>query len=142
MKYILPFVAFFGFMSLQSCATQGGTNQTLNLDLSGNWTLVHIHESSGTTIDKGFPNKKPNLILEAVSKKATGNTGCNQLFGNFKTQQNKISFDGMGMTKMYCEGVAENEYVNMINSVESYTVIDNQLILMDKDGTQLLKYTK
>lgn len=119
-----------------------GQNQTLNLDLSGSWTLVHIDESSGTDIVEGFPNKKPNLILESISKKATGNTGCNQLFGSFKVNQNKISFEGMGMTKMYCEGVKENEYVNMINKVESYSIIDNQLILMDKDGVQLLKYSK
>ena len=72
-------------------------NQTLNLDLSGNWTLVHIHESSETTVDEGFPNKKPNLILEAISKKVTGNSGCNQLFGSFTTQQNRISFEGIAL---------------------------------------------
>lgn len=142
MRYLLSFGTILSLMFIQSCATQSKPNQTLNLDLSGNWTLVQIHESSGTTVEKGFPNKKPNLILESISKKVTGNSGCNQLFGSFTTQQNKISFDGMGMTKMYCEGVKENEYIDLINRVKSYSIIDNQLILMDKDGNQLLKYTK
>ena len=142
MRYIFSFVAIIGLLILHSCASQAGSNQTLNLDLSGNWTLVHIHESSETTVDEGFPNKKPNLILEAISKKVTGNSGCNQLFGSFTTQQNRISFEGMGMTKMYCEGVKENEYVDLINKVKTYTIIDNQLILMDEEGTQLLKYSK
>ena len=142
MRYIFSFVAIIGLLSLHSCASQAESNQTLNLDLSGNWTLLHIHESSETTVDEGFPNKKPNLILEAISKKVTGNSGCNQLFGSFTTQQNRISFEGMGMTKMYCEGVKENEYVDLINKVKTYTIIDNQLILMDEEGTQLLKYSK
>jgi len=43
---------------------------------------------------------------------------------------------------MYCEGVKENVYVDLINKVKTYTIIDNQLILMDEEGTQLLKYSK
>lgn len=135
--------AMIGGFALQSCATQGGENgSTLNLDLSGNWTLTEISKNSGTNVKDGFPNKKPVLILEAISKKVTGNTGCNQLFGSFTTQNNQITFSGMGSTKMYCQDVKENEYLNMINQVHSYKIINGQLIFMDKDGKELLKYNK
>lgn len=135
--------AMIGGFALQSCATQGGENgSTLNLDLSGNWTLTEISKDSGTNVNDGFPNKKPVIILEAISKKVTGNTGCNQLFGSFTTQNNQITFSGMGSTKMYCQDVKENEYLNMINQVHSYKIINGQLIFMDKDGKELLKYNK
>lgn len=144
MKKILAFIAILSILSLQSCASQGGanSNQTLNLDVSGTWTLIHIDESSGTTIEEGFPNKKPTLTLEAISKKLTGNTGCNQMFGSFTTNQNHISFSGIGSTKMYCDGVKENEYLTLLNSVKSYKILNDQLIFMDEEGNELLKYSK
>lgn len=145
MKYLLAFTAIFALLNLQSCVPQSGNageNQTLNLDLSGNWILNHISKESGTTLDKGFPSKKPTLTLESVSKKMTGNTGCNQMFGSFTTQQNKLSFKDVGSTKMYCQEVKENEYLQMISKVDSYKIENNQLILMDSDNKVLLKYSK
>lgn len=130
---------------LQSCTSMNTTsngNQTTNLDISGKWTLTQISKNSGTDINSGFPNKKPTLILEAISKKATGNTGCNQMFGSFTTNQNKVNFSGMGMTKMYCQDVKENEYMAMFNQVSTYKVTENQLIFMDKNGKELLTYSK
>ena len=143
MRHLIIISAVLGMLAFQSCATQGSTtDQTLNLDLSGTWTLTYIDETSGTNIDEGFPNKKPTLTLEAISKKLTGNTGCNQMFGSFTTQQNKVSFSGIGTTKMYCEGVKEAEYLEMFNSIHSYKILDNQLIFMDSDGKDILKYSK
>ncbi|HLV23805.1 MAG TPA: META domain-containing protein [Moheibacter sp.] len=144
MKYSFAISAILGLFILTACSTQNNPNntQTLNLDLSGNWTLIHIDESSGTNINEGFPNKKPTLILEAISKKLTGNTGCNQMFGSFTTQQNNIHFSGLGSTKMFCDGVKETEYLNMLNEVDSYKILNDQLVFMNKEGKEILKYAK
>lgn len=145
MKYLFAFTAIFALLSLESCVPQAGANgenQTLNLDLSGSWVLNYISKDSGTSINKGFPSKKPTLTLESVSKKMTGNTGCNQMFGSFTTNQNKISFSDVGSTKMYCQEVKENEYLQMIAKVDSYKIESNQLVFMDKDNNVLLKYSK
>ena len=144
MKNIFFLTAILALLGLQSCATQGGTtgDQTLNLDLSGSWTLHWISDTSGTTINEGFPEKKPTLTLEAITKKLTGNTGCNQMFGSFSTNQNKISFSGIGSTKMYCAGVKESEYLTTINKVKSYKIENAQLVFMDASGKELLKYSK
>lgn len=144
MKFIWTLSAILGFLFIQSCTTQAGNSegQTMNLDLSGSWTLHYIDSSTGTTIDEGFPDKKPSLTLEAITKKLTGNTGCNQMFGSFTTQQNNINFTGLGSTKMYCEGVKETEYLKALNTVDSYKIMENQLIFMDKSGKEILKYSK
>lgn len=140
MKRILALTSILSVMILQSCTTQTGTdNQTLNLEISGNYTLEF---ADGINLNEGFPNKVPTLILESVSKKLTGNTGCNQMFGSFTTQQNKISFGEVGATKMYCEGVKENEYLVLLNQVDSYKLNNNQLTFLNKEGKQILKYSK
>jgi heat shock protein HslJ len=144
MKHIIAFTAIIGLLFFQSCATQGGdaSSSTLNLDLSGSWTLVEIHESSGTNIKDGFPEKKPTLTLEAISKKLTGNTGCNQMFGSFQTNQNSVSFSKMGATKMYCANVKEAEYLAMFDKIKTYSILNDQLSFIDAEGKVLLKYSK
>ena len=140
MKRILAFTTILSVMILQSCTTQTGTdNQTLNLEISGNYTLEF---ADGINLNEGFPVKVPTLILESISKKLTGNTGCNQMFGSFTTQQNKISFSEVGATKMYCEGVKENEYLALLNQVDSYKLNNNQLTFLNKEVKQILKYSK
>lgn len=144
MKHFFAFIAIMGLLFFQSCATQGNENSssTLNLDLSESWILVEIHESSGTTVNEGFPDRKPSLTLEAISKKLTGNTGCNQMFGSFKTNQNKVNFTGIGATKMYCAGVKESEYLAMFDKIKTYSIVNDQLSFLDAEGNVLLKYSK
>lgn len=145
MKYFWTISAIIGFLFLKSCSTNqtGNTdNQTLNLDLSGSWNLSHFDDASELTMSEAFPTKKPTLVLESISKKLTGNTGCNQMFGSFTTEQNKVSFSNIGSTRMYCEGVKETEYLNLLKTVETYKIVENQLIFMDKNGKEILKYTK
>lgn len=129
---------------LASCTTQntGNESQTLNLELSGSYTLEYIDASSGTSIDEGFPNKKPTLTLESISKKLTGNTGCNQMFGSFTTEQNKITFSGLGSTKMFCEGVKESAYTASLEKVASYRITNNKLSLFDGKGLEVLRFTR
>lgn len=133
--------AFFALVLVTSCTTQNVNNesQTLNLELSGTYTLEYI---DGTNIDEGFPNKKPTLTLESITKKLTGNTGCNTMFGSFTTEQNKVTFSGLGMTKMFCEGVKEKEYTASLEKVSTYRFDNNKLSFFDTNGKELLRFTR
>lgn len=140
MKNLLAVLVISGLVTLQSCSTQNPNNpQTFNLELSGSYTLEYINE---VNIDEGFPNKRPTLTLESVSKKLTGNTGCNQMFGSFTTEQNKISFSGLGMTKMFCEGVSESAYTKNLEQVASYRFDNDKLSFFDDKGKELLRFTR
>lgn len=136
--FVISVISALGIF--QSCSTQTMNDpQTLNLELSGSYTLEYV---DGTNIDEGFPNKKPTLTLESVSKKLTGNTGCNQMFGSFTTEQNKIRFSGIGSTKMYCEGVNESAYTSSLEKVASYRFDNNKLSFFDEKGQELLRFTR
>lgn len=144
MKNLIGVLFLSLVMILGSCSSQmpNGETQTLNLELSGSYTLEYINASSGTNIDEGFPNKKPTLTLESITKKLTGNTGCNQMFGSFSTEQNKINFSGLGSTKMFCEGVNENAYTSMLEKAASYRFMNNKLSFFDEKGLELLRFTR
>lgn len=140
MKNLLAVLVISGLFIFQSCSTQTTNDpQTFNLELSGSYSLEYISE---VNIDEGFPNKRPTLTLESVSKKLTGTTGCNQMFGSFKTDQNKISFSGLGMTKMFCEGVSESAYTQNLEKVASYRFDNGKLSFFDDKGLELLRYTR
>lgn len=144
MKNLIAILVISGLAIFQSCSTQTNTHEpkTLNLELFGSYTLEFIDASSGTTINEGFPNKKPTLTLESISRKLTGNTGCNQMFGTFTTNQNEITFGGLGSTKMFCEGVNETAYTASLEKVATYQLTETKLSFFDAAGKELLRFTR
>lgn len=129
---------------LSSCGTTTGTGSantesTTNLALLGSWTLSEI---DGSNINEDFPNKKPSLTFEPVTKKFTGNSGCNNVFGSFTTNNNAINFGDAASTKMFCEGVKEELFLSSLNKANTYTIANNTLTLLDSDNKVILKMTK
>lgn len=140
MKNLFAILVISSLAIFQSCSTQNPNDpQTLNLELTGSYTLEYLE---GTNIDEGFPDKKPTLTLESISKKLTGNTGCNQMFGSFTTEQNKITFSGIGSTKMFCEGVKEGAFTGHLEKVATYRFDNNKLSFFDDKGKELLRFAR
>ena len=120
---------------LSSCGTTTGTGSantesTTNLALLGSWTLSEI---DGSNINEDFPNKKPSLTFEPVTKKFTGNSGCNNVFGSFTTNNNAINFGDAASTKMFCEGVNEKVFTDALDKVTHFKLEGTRLILLEKD---------
>lgn len=72
---------FFGACMLTACATP---------DLSGDWYAqnpqgAYLHLNNDGSLN-GFD-------------------GCNRMFGQWSSEGSNITFDTLGSTKMYCEGV-------------------------------------
>ncbi|WP_068598978.1 META domain-containing protein [Vaginella massiliensis] len=145
MKNIKIGILSLGLMAfgLSSCATtnQAENNQekTTNLSLFGSWTLTDI---KGHKMNEAFPSKTPAITFEPITKKFTGNSGCNNIFGSFTTSNNHISFGNAASTKMYCEGVNEDAFLSAFNSVTSYTIKGNTLTLLDSNQQTVLKFMK
>lgn len=144
MKKIAALLALPVIFSFFSCGSQGilSGDQTVNPGIFGSWELTWIYPDSGTTLKAGFPDKKPTLVLEGISGKFTGNNGCNQYFGNFKTNNNAIDFGDAGVTMMFCDGVNEKAYMDAFNSVKSYQILNKELVLLNNSGQELLKFAK
>lgn len=59
-------------------------------------------------------------------KSLGGTTDCNNFFGQYEVDGNKIMFGPVGMTEMYCEGSQEMEFHETLWESEGY--------LFDEDG--------
>ncbi len=133
-----------GLIGFSSCTTSAPTTQTdssstTNLSLLGTWTLA---EMPNLDLKKDFPAKTPTLTFEPVTKKFTGNSGCNNLFGGFTTVQNGLEFSGVGMTRMFCEGVNEYAFTTALNSVKTYSIKNDTLTLYDANNKEVMQLKK
>ena len=95
--------------------------------------------------DKPLPNTKP-LAREAYmilnQGKIKGNSGCNGMGGTYKLDGNKISFSdkGMMMTRMFCKGSVEVEFLKVLKKMYMYELKGEYLEIFDKNGTKLARF--
>lgn len=94
------------------------------------WKLIEIRGQKVTADD--FASKEPHFTLKSADNRVTGNGGCNSFFGTYELQSNanRISFSKMGSTKMACmKPTVENEFLNVLETVDNYTVKNDTLQL-------------
>ncbi|SDH99772.1 META domain-containing protein [Myroides phaeus] len=146
MRKIALMLAVIAGMTVVSCKTAGEIRQTekeqkVSIDqskeLAGDWTLVSM-KSEGKELKDLFPNKIPKLNFEIATKRVNGNDGCNNIMGEYIVKAgNVISLgDKMASTMMFCSGVADREYMQTLQSVTSYEIVDGKLIL--KSGEDIV----
>jgi heat shock protein HslJ len=72
----------------------------------------------------------------------SASTDCNGIGGEYKITGNKITFDKMMSTQMYCEGSQEAEYGKMLAQVVRFEITTDsspsELLLTLKDGSRML----
>jgi heat shock protein HslJ len=70
----------------------------------------------------------------------SGTTDCNTFFGSYKMDTNKLSFGQFGLTKMFCEGTQENEFLAELEKVTMFSIdMNKNLILMSGTTTMTFK---
>ncbi len=116
-----------------SC-TKNSTSQ--NLMINDIWVLQSLE---GENISKSeFPNEFPRLEFYDSEKRITGFTGCNNLSGTYKTNNNEISFSPLMTTKMFCQGVKENEFLQAMNGINKYKIENLKLYLYKDENLKLI----
>jgi heat shock protein HslJ len=116
---------------ITSCAINKKTSTLEKLE--GTWELEYI---SGPRIAfKGlYPNKKPTITFDKISKKVTGNDSCNGYTADFNVVENTISFGEPGPTTMMFCGEGEKVFLNMMKKINKYSIDpDGKLNLMIDD---------
>lgn len=105
------------------------------------WKLIEINGQKVTAED--FSSKEPHLILKAADNRVNGNGGCNSFFGSYELQADahRISFSKIGSTRMAClkPGV-ESEFLNVLETVDNYTVKNDTLQLNKARMAPLAKF--
>jgi heat shock protein HslJ len=106
------------------------------------WTWVETAYNNDTVKRPNVPNEKEAFTLTFADGRVQGTTDCNGFSGAYTTDGHKIRFDDkMAMTKMYCEGSQETEFVKMLLEVRSYFLTSKgQLILEIKFDSGVMKF--
>ncbi|MFT4203786.1 MAG: META domain-containing protein [Chitinophagaceae bacterium] len=98
--------------------------------LNGQWRLTYV-TGPRITFDGLYPDKKPVMRLDTISRHASGNTGCNSFNGSFVLQQDSIHFGQMATTMVSCPdgGQGETLFLGMLDKVSHYRVVKDTLWL-------------
>lgn len=111
--------------------------------LLGKWQLQYINPTSGKDINH-YKIQKPYLNFVNNSQVA-GNNGCNNISGEYKADDRTISFgtDKFGATRMFCENVDEQAFLNALSKVNRYAVMDDGMkLVFSTDDEITLSFTK
>lgn len=88
--------------------------------------------------------EKITLIITRENEYASGSSGCNTYVSQVVIKRNHILFRSIGSTKMACpdDNIAnERIYLNNLNDVDSFKIIDEDLYLY-KNERAVLVFTK
>jgi len=116
-------------MTFTSCNSTKSVSNTATT-LEGTWQLNYI-TGPRIAFDGLYPDKKPIIIFDLKGNKISGNNSCNQYFGAFLLEGNKINFKDskMGMTMMACQGEGESTYMKTLEKIDSYSISEDGKIL-------------
>ncbi len=101
------------------------------------WELVRYKGQVPSKV--GFERKTPVLVINKAENRIGGNSGCNSFGGEVIISDNTIRVDKVISTKMYCDGVPENEFFQMLQQSLQFKVKDNVLKLL-KDDSVILEF--
>lgn len=106
------------------------TGQDSHMPLLGTtWNLV---EMNNREIQHPGP-QIPHMHFE--EEKVTGNDGCNNFFGGYTLDGNKLKFGMLASTRMACPKIndLDIEFNKMISMTSSYRINGNKLELFEND---------
>src|SRR5690554_2537520 len=109
-----------------------------NMDpnLKGKWVLEYMSPVDGKNVQQLYKIQMPYLTFVDETKVA-GNNGCNNIAGSYTLDGKSISFhtDDFKSTRMFCQGVNENAFIDILKTINNYTLIENgnKLMLLTTD---------
>jgi copper homeostasis protein (lipoprotein) len=105
-------------------------NTKPDVSLTGTyWKLIEIR---GQKVQPATGSKsEAHIILHPGENRVTGSSGCNSITGTFEINEKLgLVFSGMASTRMACpEMETENEFISMIQRIDSYSIRGDTLSL-------------
>jgi heat shock protein HslJ len=111
-----------------------GFGSKLPIPIAGEWELVAFELSDGTTIPVSEPE---NYTADFTADGEVHiRTDCNLCFGNYETDNEKITFGPQGCTMAACEpGSHSDRYSRALGGSTAYLVNGDELELYYSGGT-------
>ncbi|MCF0210350.1 MAG: META domain-containing protein [Bacteroidales bacterium] len=136
---------FFIMFAMQSCAqkdiVQQPPTQTDSTIYNRIWVLTRLNNKK---INYKEGDTKITLVVTSENEYASGSSGCNTYVGQVVIKRNHIMFRDIGTTLMLCPDkneALERTYLNNLNEIDSWSIIDEDLYLY-KNDRPILIYTK
>jgi heat shock protein HslJ len=113
----------------------GGQTASAKVSLEKtNWALTRLGEEPVTVDD---PQRRPYLVLDPGTHRASGSGGCNRVTGPYQLTGNRVIFARMAATMMMCpSGMdVEQRFLKALNDTKQWKITGQELKLMDGGGT-------
>lgn len=135
-------VAFTLALALAGCAysSRPTAGDTAIPPLEGTtWKLVTLADKPVTAPDD---ERAPTLFLDPSDHRAYGSGGCNRFSGSYTLKGGDLGFGPMISTKMYCDGVMDQEaaYFAALEATRGWRVSARKLELTGADGAVLARF--
>jgi copper homeostasis protein (lipoprotein) len=117
----------------ETCGARGVTHE-----IEGSrWVLVRLGDQA-VVVEDGRP--EPYIVLQASTKEVAGHGGCNRLSGGYQIKDDTLELGELATTRMACpESETEHAFLTALESVAHWRLMDNQLVLLDKNNVAVLQ---
>ena len=125
---------FIKILPKEVCQTLGSVASLTNTY----WKLTMLGD---TPINKSSSNtREAHMILN--NNKIKGNSSCNSFGGKYILNKDKISLSNkvLRMTKIFCKGSHEVEFVKALKNMHSHKISGEYLEVFDKSGANLARF--
>jgi heat shock protein HslJ len=97
------------------------------------WRLFRLGRA---TVKGDDLHRQPQIVLDPVSRRASGSGGCNRIMGGYELKGNTLTFDHMASTMMACPGGMDTEqkFLKMLGQVKRWKIAGQRLELLDGSG--------
>ena len=101
---------------------------------------VQLDGEYNVTSVNGEATKGQTIIFSGLTKKVSGNAGCNNYFADYTLENLSLNIGAVGATKKYCADTAkiENNLLEALSNVASFNKQDGALMLYGKDNSIVL----
>ncbi|WP_439184428.1 META domain-containing protein [Carboxylicivirga taeanensis] len=140
------FLAMMAVALMVSCKSTQSTSQNTTAKQKGaselfietnQWELTAFQGQ--TPEEAGFKRKLPLMIINMAEQKVGGNSGCNSFGGEVIIEGDTVTFDKVFSTKMYCDGVPEHEFFQLLQQPLKYT-LKGDVLQFEKEGVTLMVF--
>jgi heat shock protein HslJ len=105
------------------------------------WELEYI-SGPDMSFNDLYPNKKPTITFDKITKKVTGNNSCNGYAADYTLIDDAISFGEPGPTTMMFCGEGEKVFLDTMRKINKYSIDQNGKLSLMVNEVTMMRFKK
>lgn len=100
------------------------------------WKLVELNSK----VISASTKREAHIVLDKELR-IKGHSGCNSFNGTYELKGEMLKISGsMMMTRMFCRGSNEGEFIKALHSMQSYIILGEYLEVLDSNGSEIARF--